>query len=83
MANSKRSSPPRQFAYILRVWETRSVPPDPLARWSASIEDVRSGQTIGFPNLEGLMAFLRDLRGGCRAELRIQNSPIDQENHGG
>lgn len=68
MALSTRPSTPRQFTYILRVWETRSLPPEPAAKWSASLRDVDSGQTTGFSNLEALVAFLRGLPTGVPAE---------------
>ena len=71
MALSTRRSTPQQFTYILRVWETRSIPPDPSAKWSASLEDVDSGQTTGFPTLEALVAFLRGLPTGVEAKDRV------------
>jgi len=72
MALSTRRMAPRQFTYILRIWETRSIPPDPAAKWSAALEDVDSGKTMGFPDLEALIGFLGDLPTGDQAEETTQ-----------
>jgi len=42
--------------YILRVWRTES----PVLTWRASLEDPRTGERIGFENLEHLFAFLME-----------------------
>ena len=49
---------PRQRAYLLRLWETRSVPPDCPTTWRFSLEDVQSNERYGFATLEALAAFL-------------------------
>lgn len=68
MAHSEGRPAPRQFAYILRLWETRSVPPDLPVTWCASLENIHSGQSVGFPNVEALVAFLRSLQRAENAE---------------
>ena len=57
--NGSRSSVPRSLSYILRLWETRSVPPDPDGTWRLSLENCETGERIGFSNLETLLDFLR------------------------
>lgn len=51
-------SAPRCYAYVLRVWETRSVPPDPPVMWRFSLEDPRTGERMGFSDLRSLIDFL-------------------------
>lgn len=58
MANTNREPAPRQKTYLLRLWETRSVPPDDPATWRFSLEDVQSSARRGFATLEELVSFL-------------------------
>ena len=58
MANTLRDSAPRQKTYLLRLWETRSVPPDDPTTWHFSLEDVQSSARHGFATLEALVSFL-------------------------
>ena len=51
-------SAPRQKAYLLRLWETRSVPPDCPTTWRFSLEDVQNNERHGFATLEALASFL-------------------------
>jgi len=53
-----RSPAPRQKAYLLRLWETRSVPPDDPTTWRFSLEDLQSHEQHGFATLEALVTFL-------------------------
>jgi hypothetical protein len=53
-----RGPAPRQKVYLLRLWETRSVPPDVPATWRFSLEDVRSNTRHGFATLDALVSFL-------------------------
>jgi hypothetical protein len=39
--------------YVLRMWPAGET-------WQASLQEVKSGQRIGFSNLEGLFTFLMD-----------------------
>ena len=55
-----RSKPPLTLTYILRIWETRSFPPDPDATWHLSLEDIETGERIGFSSLSDLLDFLSD-----------------------
>lgn len=75
-----RDATPRQRVYILRFWETRSVPPDEPVTWRFSAQDPQTGERRGFADLDGLMAFLaaqtteRDGRQtGDRTVARIVN----------
>jgi hypothetical protein len=47
------SRPPPQ-SYLLRLWRD-----GPGGRWHASLQDVKSGERIGFADLERLFAYLR------------------------
>jgi len=49
---------PRHHAYVLRFWETRSLPPDPASRWRFSLENLHGPGEHKFPDLEALTAFL-------------------------
>jgi hypothetical protein len=53
-----RQAAPRQRVYILRFWETRSLPPDAPVTWRFSAQDPQTGERRGFADLDGLMAFL-------------------------
>jgi hypothetical protein len=55
-----RSRPPRTLTYILRLWETRSLPPDPGVTWRLSLENTETGERIGFSSLSDLLGFLSD-----------------------
>jgi hypothetical protein len=59
---------PRQLTFVLRIWETRSIPPEPAAIWSASLRDVMTGEKEGFADLDELIAFLQDLKAKLEAE---------------
>jgi CheY-like chemotaxis protein len=49
---------PRHHTFILRMWETRSAPPDPPSRWRFSLRDVHTGEERKFPDVKSLSAFL-------------------------
>jgi len=49
---------PRHHAYVLRFWETRSLPPDPSSRWRFSLENLRAPGEHKFADLDTLTAFL-------------------------
>ncbi len=51
---------PRHHAFVLRCWETRSLPPDPTSRWRFSLEDLRSDRRYKFADLESLTGFLEE-----------------------
>jgi CheY-like chemotaxis protein len=65
-----RHDSPQHHAYILRFWETRSVPPDPPATWRFSLEDLRTEEAHKFPDLESLTRFLNDRLGEGRTNHR-------------
>jgi len=44
-------------AYLLRLWRVE----DNGKRWRARLEDIGSGESLGFGSLEQLLAFLQDL----------------------
>ena len=50
----------RYRAFILRCWEVRGERPGQPARWRFSLECVEKKEKRYLPDLEGLVAFLRD-----------------------
>lgn len=52
-----RTADKKQLVYILRLW--RAEAPD--FSWRAALENPRTGERIGFENLERLFAFLMEL----------------------
>jgi hypothetical protein len=53
-----RDPVPRQKSYLLRLWETRSVPPDSPTTWRFCLEDLGNSERHGFATLEALVSFL-------------------------
>jgi hypothetical protein len=49
--------PREYFSYLLRLWKVRGTGP-PV--WRASLEDVHTGERIGFADLQGLLKFLEE-----------------------
>lgn len=45
------------LAYLLRLWQTGDSQPP---AWRVSLEDPRSGQRLGFGDLESAFVFLRE-----------------------
>jgi CheY-like chemotaxis protein len=60
-----RQYTPQHHAYILRFWETRSLPPDPPTTWRFSLEDLRTEEEHKFPDLKSLTTFLHTRVGGA------------------
>ena len=58
MSTRSEGDMPRYHTFILRMWETRSIPPDPPSRWRFSLRDFRAGEEHKFPDVESLSAFL-------------------------
>ena len=52
--------PPRYRAFVLRCWEVRGERPGRPATWRFSLECVEKKEKRYLPDLEGLVAFLRD-----------------------
>lgn len=50
----------RAISYLLRLWQIESYG---QVAWRASLDEVQSGQRHGFPDLEALIAFLRERTG--------------------
>jgi hypothetical protein len=50
----------RYRAFMLRCWEVRGGRPGQPARWRFSLECVEKKEKRYLPDLEGLVAFLRD-----------------------
>lgn len=48
--------PGRYLAYLLRLWLVDGEPPV----WRASLEDARTGERRGFPDLESAVEFLQE-----------------------
>lgn len=57
----------RALAYVLRLW---CVTDGQEAIWHASLQDVRSGERLGFADLDGACRYLR-----ARIELASGGSP--------
>jgi hypothetical protein len=55
-----RDKPPRYRSYLLRMWEARGERPDEPPTWRFRMQDARTGAQRAFPDLEALVAFLRD-----------------------
>ena len=51
--------PPHYRSYLITFWEERSQDSDRPAVWRFSLEDPRSGDRRGFPDLEMLVAALK------------------------
>ena len=48
---------PRHLSYLLRLWQIES---QGRLVWRASLQEARSGERRGFPDLEALIAYLRE-----------------------
>ena len=59
-SDAKSKSAPRQ-SYLLRLWCSNALE---ASCWQASLEDPRTGERIGFINLEHLFAYLMELTEG-------------------
>jgi hypothetical protein len=51
-----QGSGPGQLAYLLRLWRTGE---QEEAVWRASLQDVRTGERVGFSGLEEAFAYLQ------------------------
>jgi hypothetical protein len=47
----------RYISYLLRLWQIES---QGQLVWRASLEEARTGERCGFPDLEALFAYLRE-----------------------
>ena len=59
-AGGMNSDPNRHFAFLLRLWPENSSA-EGAACWRAMLEDGRSGERVGFANLEQLFTHLMQL----------------------
>ena len=50
----------RYLAYLLRLWQVQD---EGETGWRASVENVHTGQKVGFAHLDQLVAFLRERTG--------------------
>jgi hypothetical protein len=50
----KDMASPNRFAYLLHLWHS-------TGQWRASLENLETGNRLGFANLEQLFAYLMDL----------------------
>ena len=53
------------LAYLLRLWHIKGAGE---LGWRASLEDPHSGEMLGFPNVEALIDYLRELVGNLQVE---------------
>ena len=61
------------LAYLLRLWR---IGKGEGAVWRASLQDVRTGERVGFPGLEEAVAFLQQQLRASAGEGRL---PHDRE----
>jgi len=47
----------RYISYLLRLWQIES---QGQLMWRASLEEARTGERRGFPDMEALIAYLRE-----------------------
>ncbi len=59
---------PRYRSFLMRCWEERSQIPDQPVIWRFSLEDVETGERLGFRDLEALVVFI---------QTQIARSPPD------
>ncbi len=57
MTPATAKEPREYFSYLLRLWKVSGAGP-PV--WRASLEDARTGERIGFADLDILFAFLKE-----------------------
>ena len=67
---AERHQAPQHHAYVLRFWETRSLPPDPPRTWRFSLEGLRTDEAHKFPDLDSLVSFLQARLGQNGSEQR-------------
>lgn len=63
------SSPPRSESFLLRCRQERSPQTGLPDVWRFSLEDVRTGQRVGFVTLEAALAYVR-------GKLTTNNGPL-------
>ena len=56
-------------SYVLRLWRSST---EEGALWRASLEDVQTGERVGFASLEALMEYLRTMAAGSCEERRAK-----------
>jgi len=55
----------RYISYLLRLWQIES---QGQLMWRVSLEEARTGERHGFPDLEALIAYLREETAAGTAE---------------
>ena len=61
----------RYLSFLLRLWLAGD---GGQPQWRASLEDTRSGERWGFPNLEALINFLK-------MKIELENDPHSLDSH--
>ncbi len=59
------------ISYLLRLWKVSGAG---LPVWRASLEDVHTGERLGFADLQGLLKFLEEQYSANPAHLPAQTS---------
>lgn len=59
------------YACLLRLWRVQGTAP---GDWRAALEDVHTGERTGFPNLDTLFTYLRQLTNDQTISDRVENS---------
>lgn len=71
-----RENEPKQAdyrSYLLRLWQADG---SAASSWRASLEDPRTGERVGFANLEQLFAFLMEGTSGDAKAKSSQSKPL-------
>jgi hypothetical protein len=80
MAETHDDKPGGYHAYLLRLWRHA----DARGAWQASLQDAKSGERLGFADLEGLFYYLLGLAEGARAEGEVRgesDTPSEANRH--
>jgi hypothetical protein len=69
----------RTLAYMLRLWH---VTDGELSMWLASLQDVRTGEQLDFPDLDGAYRYLRARIALASGGSPAREAPEDEAPHG-
>lgn len=71
-ANRMSEGQRRYLSYLLRLWQIES---QGQLVWRASLQEARTGERRGFPDLEALIAYLREETAAGRDEGVSEDVP--------
>lgn len=67
------------YACLLRLWRVQGPGP---GDWHAALEDAHTGERTGFPNLDTLFAYLRQLTNDQTISDRVESSMPEESGIG-